>query len=114
MIGFDGKDVFIDSHGINFYAPEYCWYDNEVYRTKDGKWLEDVATTFYVWTYLPEQNITMVRWQGENEVEEMLVEGNLSDDKNDGYGNVLDVFEKTRMTFFNFEEGSEFDLTFAQ
>jgi hypothetical protein len=44
----------------------------------------------------------------------MLVEGNMSDDENDQYGNVLDVFEKTKMNFFNFEKGSEFDLTFPQ
>jgi len=105
LIGFDGRDMFIESNGVNFYTPEENRYDNEMYRTRNGKWLEDVPTTFYVRTYLPEQDVTIVRWQGENGVGEMMVDGDWVDSN---------FFKENRMSQFNFEEESELDLTFAQ
>jgi len=114
MIGFDDEEAGIQSHGINFYAPGHAIDDNEMYRSRKGLWVGDVSTALYVYTYLPEQRVTIVRWRSEGGIKEMMVAGNWEDDVNDEYGNAADVYKQTKMSFFNFEEGSEFDLTFPQ
>ena len=106
----NGSRVGVVSNDIEFPSESKFYFDNEMYLTKDGKWLEDVATTFHVRTYLPEQDVTIVRWAGEGEngemvVKEMMVDGDWVDPN---------FFKENNMSFFNFEKGSEFDLTFSQ